>query len=654
MILVCKEANDLFKVLKNSGFHISRSEDPRKALEISSAGESILILADEYPCNGVIIDNEALEMVRDKSLRVYIEYPKSLPSIKVGEPREVRWERVVVSSKFFQPSLEEYSILTLHNAWFLPIYDSLNELHLVLAKVAGYKKAICGPPQEVFPLLFKLPEYNILVATSKLGQFITGRYAPKESWKRLWQGILRWISNSDDILEFNWEPTVTTMAGLEEVLPENFELKAFNRSIEWFRNNIVYSIDWKKGSIEGFESGIDYKGRQMRRIVVRADCLAETAMVFAYDWIINRNPESKKLSKEILNYVWSSDFFYNVPDTPVYGLVSWGEKNPVFYGDDNARVILSSLKVSFLLEDVSWIEYILKSILANFRLTGPLGFRKARFDYPDSFLEAHNRQYYHNKEIIHYSPHYQAYLWACYLWLYKLTRYEEFFKKTENAIRMTMEVYPDKWRWTNGLTQEMARILLPLVALIMCRDAPEYRRWLNKIIDDLLLQMEPCGAIREKVGLLEYGDYPPPRSNEEYGIREAPLIQENGDPICDLLYTVNYAFLGLHEAAIVTGDKKIKVAEDRLAEFLCRIQVKSNTHTYLDGCWMRGFDYNLWEYYGTSADIGWGVWSVESGWTNSWISSVLAMRYLNEPFFDLKLSGEIEDVFSRLLKEMLG
>jgi len=69
---------------------------------------------------------------------------------------------------------------------------------------------------------------------------------------------------------------------------------------------------------------------------------------------------------------------------------------------------------------------------------------------------------------------------------------------------------------------------------------------------------------------------------------------------------------------------------------------------------MRGFDYNLWEYYGTSADIGWGVWSVESGWTNSWISSVLAMRYLNEPFFDLKLSGEIKDVFPRLLKEMLG
>lgn len=653
MIFVCKEDNDLFMVLKNSGFHLTRYDELIEALEVAKIEEAVLILADEYPCKGLEISNKNLDMIKEKSLRVYIEYPKTIPFIDIKDPQAINFERVVVSSKFFSPELEEYSILTLHNGWFLPV-DNIKSSHLVLARVAGYTKAKFGLPEEVFPLLFQLPySKNILVSTSKLSHFVTGRYAPKEFWKRIWTVILKWLSNSDNIPELEWEPKVTVTASPKEILSDNFELKAFNRSVEWFRDNIVYSIDCKKGAIEGFESSINYKGHQKRRICVRADCLSETAMVFAYDWIINHNPESKKLGREILNYVWSSDFFQSDPNIPVYGLVSWGEKNSVFYGDDNARVILSSLKASSLLNDTSWLEYILKCILSNWRLTGPLGFRKARFDYPESFSNGCSWQYYHNKELTHYSPHYQAYLLVCYLWLYALTGCEEFFRKTEEAIRMMMKEYPDGWIWTNGLTQEMVRMLLPLAFLIRIEDSQEYRQWLNKLVDDLLLQIDPCGAIREKIGHLELGEAPPPRSNEEYGRGEASLIQENGDPVCDLLYTANYAFLGLHEASIVTRDKRVKLTEDKLAEFLCRIQVKSNTHSYLDGCWMRGFDYKLWEYYGSSADIGWGPWAVESGWTNSWISSVLAMRYLNQSFFDLELIDKIREIFPNLVKEML-
>ena len=252
---------------------------------------------------------------------------------------------------------------------------------------------------------------------------------------------------------------------------------------------------------------------------------------------------------------------------PVYGLINWSERNPVFYGDDNARVILSSLKSSSLLGDSSWLDYILKCILANWRLTGPLGFRKARFDYPQSFPHGCDWQYYNNKELIHYSPHYQAYLWVCYLWLYVLTGYQELLGKTKNAIRMMMEAYPDKWRWTNGLTQEMARMLLPLAFLVRVEDSQEHRQWLDKLVDDLLLQMDSCGAIQEKIGALQLGAYPPPRSNEEYGKGEASLIQENGDSVCDLLYTVNYALLGLHEASVITGDKRLNLQKIDLLNF---------------------------------------------------------------------------------------
>ena len=197
-------------------------------------------------------------------------------------------------------------------------------------------------------------------------------------------------------------------------------------------------------------------------------------------------------------------------------------------------------------------------------------------------------------------------------------------------------------------------MLLPLAFLVRIEDTPEHRGWLGRVADDLLAQMQPCGAIREQLGPLESGQYAPPQTNEAYGTTEASLIQANGDPACDLLYATNYAFLGLHEASTAAGDSRLQEAEDRLARFLCRIQVRSEAHPYLDGAWMRGFDYERWEYWGSSADAGWGAWSVESGWMNTWIAAVLAMRRDGWSLFDLATAERMESTFPALLKGMLG
>ena len=159
----------------------------------------------------------------------------------------------------------------------------------------------------------------------------------------------------------------------------------------------------------------------------------------------------------------------------------------------------------------------------------------------------------------------EAYLWACYLWAYQQTGFELFYQRAENALRMTMAQYTDGWRWTNGLAQEKARILLPLAWLVRVKDTPEHRQWLRKAVDGLVALQEPCGAIREELGLPGRGMFPPPASNEAYGTSEAPLIQQNGDPVCDLLYTTNFAFLGLHEAA-AAGDPQAAEAEEKLAD----------------------------------------------------------------------------------------
>ena len=118
----------------------------------------------------------------------------------------------------------------------------------------------------------------------------------------------------------------------------------------------------------------------------------------------------------------------------------------------------------------------------------------------------------------------------------------------------------------------------------------------------------PAAAIREELGNLRKGSYRPPRSNAEYGKHEASAIHENGDPMADMLYTCNFAFLGLHEAYAATGDKLYREMADGLAEFFVRIQVRSEAHPELDGGWFRSFDYEKWDYWGANADAGWGAW----------------------------------------------
>ena len=59
----------------------------------------------------------------------------------------------------------------------------------------------------------------------------------------------------------------------------------------------------------------------------------------------------------------------------------------------------------------------------------------------------------------------------------------------------------------------------------------------------MIADQDACGAIREALGDLSMGSYPPPRSNRDYGEHEASLISANGDPVSELLYTCNFAFL---------------------------------------------------------------------------------------------------------------
>lgn len=679
----CAADNDLFLALRAGGYACERVEAAHEAVDRAPAGGAVLILADGYPGQPTRVDPAVLETAARRNLRVYVEYPAALPGLEVGAPKAAGVERAVIGTDFFGPALPPLRILAVNGLHFVPV--RVENAHVVAARVAGFDTAVFGLPMTTAPILFELPAGRVLVATTKLSHFVTGRYAPQDAWQALWSGVLSWLCPGQACPPPVWTLSVRPAHGRDESLPPDAERQALERGAEWFiRSKLLLHPsrlaeadraargsgqapappadapvgDGTLGILEAPLSVILSDGSQMQSVSRRGDCHAESAMALALAAKLGGETPKREIARNLLNfYYFESEARKRERADPAhgaYGLVAWGAYGAWLianYGDDNARLLMGTMATAALLDESAWDEAMTMCLLANLRTTGRLGFRGDRIDIPQ--LSQRGWKPYFMGAPVSYSPHMEAYLWACYLWAYRQTGYELFYERAENALRMTMAKYPKGWRWTNGLAQERARILLPLAWLVRVKDTPEHRAWLRQAVDGLLALQDSCGAIREELGPPGQGMFPPPGSNDAYGRHEAPLIQQNGDPVCDLLYTVNFALLGLHEAAAATGDEGIRAAADRLVAFLCRIQVRSESHPALDGGWFRAFDFKRWEAWGSNADAGWGAWAIESGWTQGWIVSVLGLRQMKSSLWDLTKDVDIARHFDRLRREML-
>jgi hypothetical protein len=323
----------------------------------------------------------------------------------------------------------------------------------------------------------------------------------------------------------------------------------------------------------------------------------------------------------------------------------------VYYGDDNARTMLGMMLAGAMLGTQKYASRLAGALLGNMRLTGIKGFLPDRIDQGP--LEQSGWQALHSGTQTSFSPHMQATMWCCFLWAYRETRDPLFLERAKAGITATMAAYPDRWVWMNGIQQERAKMLLALAWLVRVEPTSMHKEWLRKMSGELLRGQDTCGAIREEIGDAGKGGCPPPASNEAYGTAEAPLIQTNADTASDMLYTCNFAFLALHEAVAALNDPRIKAAGDKLAAFLCRIQIQSESHPELHGGWFRAFDFTRWEYWASSADAGWGAWSIETGWTQSWITAVFALRLKGTTLWDVTRESDIRRHWTALSAQHL-
>ena len=652
LIFCCRADNDLYRVLVEQGAKSPRVEDAAAAVAKASEGAGVLLLADGYPAKPTVVAPALLEAAAAKRLRLYIEYPSALPGLEVGQPRRTQWERAVVASDAFGPSLPRLRILAIHDCHFVP--TEADRPSIVLARVAGFDRAVFGLPEETFPILFEHAEGRVLVATTKLSQFVAARYGPQAAWAAIWGHLVSWLQGGGPAPKLAWTPTVRPTYGRDAALPADAEQRAFRRGAEWFRRAPLRAGppgDCRDGLLEGYASRVRFDGSQPVRRQLRNDCMGESSLALALAGAVTRDAQFLEAAANLNDVIYTHSVLAQGPradpKSASFGLVGWTTAaHGTYYGDDNARSLLGTLGAAAALHSDRWDKPLLRCILANFRTCGRYGFRGNALT--EQRLQGRGWRHFHDAAPVNYAPHYEAHIWACYLWAYRHTKWTPLLERAKTAIRMTMAAYPDQWRWTNGIQQERARMLLPLAWLVRLEDTAEHRGWLRRMATEMLADQVECGAIREEFGRPGLGTIPPPASNAAYGKHEAPIIQRNGDPVCDLLYTGGFALLGLHEAAAATGDRLYADAETKLARFLCRIQVRSDAHRELDGAWFRAFDFGRWEYFGSNADVGWGAWCIETGWKQAWIVTVLGLRERKTSLWELTAESQVGRHFAEL------
>ncbi|MCK5844507.1 MAG: hypothetical protein KAG97_07350, partial [Victivallales bacterium] len=135
--------------------------------------------------------------------------------------------------------------------------------------------------------------------------------------------------------------------------------------------------------------------------------------------------------------------------------------------------------------------------------------------------------------------------------------------------------------------------------------------FISKYSDDSLYE-EAAYCFAEKI----ISKMDPVTGNIPAEHREAP----SGEHLADLIYTVNWALLGL--SVVSKREERFKPAFDKLLEFVLSIQDDSSDKQFA-GCWRGMYDIKSGEWGGGDRYEG-GAGSIYSGWTNAPISWVLS------------------------------
>jgi hypothetical protein len=643
-----------------------------------AAHQAVVVLAGRYP-EPERIDTTALaEYVRSGG-SAYVEFALDDGFLPAGPVRDAHIERIFTREAF--QGMEPLSILDEHLSRAQEVVAPAGSTELLTyGSLAGTHKAVFGPPEHTFPALLdvRIGDGRLLYATTALSHHVQGRYKPVRRWTRLLQLIVAELTRTEappDVEVFT-EPRVWSASGepvklvvrattkpetdleLIEVSPGRYESelaalpdgehtfavgnhttsvsvgprperyrRMVDRGIAWFdKAGMFYDApDGSDGVAEGFSNEIGFDGKLPFRPVPRGDCYTQTAHAFRMYADLADFPRGHAIAANLMRHVVDEEQLTD--RNALYGAFEpRGARTDLtatnnLFADDGGWIALFALISGDTEAGLRGVESLIRTANAE------LGLQVDPWRTPSTLMVKGWDEFGRSpiEDGLDLTSHWQSSALCAYLYAYGITGEPSYLEIAERGLDHMASHYP-RARLETSRTCEAGRFLLPLAGGYFYTRKPLYLQTMLKLAEYLKSRQGPDGGFAEWDGKC-------PPSNEAYGVDEASIFQANGDPVTDQLYGTPFAAWALPIVHQITGEPVFEELAHGVLDYLSRIQIDDPADEQLDGTWQRAFDFDAWEYFGSNADIGWGPYCVETGWSVA-PSLIAAMQYLQDtPFF---------------------
>lgn len=558
----------------------------------------------------------AMEQFRKEGKPVFAEFVGSIGQCYAGEPTEMTHHRMVFDGAgFAAEGLCDGDVLDGHDNHCISYHFMPSGITPVLA----YHDYICAHDHirlsdeqkgQGRPALWLLDDHT-LVCGFRLCNFRRARLAPRTSWERLITAVLSFLCG--EAVEPVFDPPVCSYQPCR-VTDVSDVGEAVRRGLGWFSRSGQLRDGGCGGVYEGFSHLVRAQdGVQLRAPSVRTDCSGEVAGAFLVDYMAGGDRQSYDTFCRIDDFCFD---LMQVKEGAHRGMMRWTETAfEVCYQDDAARAILPTLLYQNFGGEAPHFREALEALDYMLQTTDEDGLRAFRTDICQ--LNEQVCADLRKKGAGIPSAHYNAYYHAALLLAYRAGAPKRYLEVAERGLTSLMALYPNTRRETSE-TEECCRLVFPLAVLYGVTGKAEHYGWLCRAVDDLSRLRHASG------GYAEWDtDYRAACSRNHTG--ECALLADNGDPVCDLLYSNNWLPLGFAYAYLATGERRFFDLWADIASFLVSCQIHSDDPN-LDGAWTRAFDMERFESYGVPHDVGWAPCCIETGWTMGEI--LMGLRFM--------------------------
>ena len=606
-LLLADAASDLSAVLESCGATITRKTTAQAVGTDLSVFDAFVLCADGRVPDARL--RAALEAETAKGKRLFTEALNSWDGIYSAEPADTTRSRLIVTPAAGEgliPGLQTGDLLDDGaNGYLRPWYGvpGMKTLLVYRAHITAHRRLRdFGDEADGDPALWTIGE-NVMMCAFCLHNFNRARFSPQGAWRSLVAFIAAWITGSPPAA-FP-KPVVTYDTGVDlsdDARFEAYRKKAIARGIERLKG---FLVDGGRGGIrEGLRHNISPEGEQAAADTVRTDCCGEAAGAFGFYGALRRDAACGQIADNLFDFVFGP---MQVKGGAFDGMLRWTDTGwQICYGDDTARAVLPALYGCLFLGDKSRFPAVCRALDFLVKTTARDGCRVHRTDMPK--LDAAALRDLTQAEHGVPSAHYNAWYHAALLLAYRVGGDERYLDTAKRGLETIMALYPDTRR-EQSETEELCRLILPLAALYGATGDETHLAMLRRVTDDLETHRHPFG------GYCEWDTgYRAACARDSRG--ECSLLTENGDPVADLLYSVNWLGIGFAYAYHVTKDGRYRALWRGIAEFYVKTQAVSSDPA-LNGLWSRAFDMELGEAYGCPHDVGWAAKCSESGWTDA-------------------------------------